>query len=61
MSNSTPPDLLSQPTAPQEPQPLLTGGVYQGFENDLRAIARSKNVTGPIQQMARQHLEKRKR
>jgi hypothetical protein len=42
MSNSTPPDLLSQPTAPQEPQPLLTGGVYQGFENDLRAFRRNK-------------------
>lgn len=42
MSNSTPPDLLSQPTAPQEPQPLLTGGVYQGFETDLRAYRRNK-------------------
>jgi len=29
-------------------------------ENDLRAIARSKNVTGPVKEAAMRHLERRK-
>jgi hypothetical protein len=29
-------------------------------EHDLRMIAKSKNVTGPVQDAARRHLERRR-
>lgn len=46
---------------PKCPVAIATKMIIHLRENDLRAISRSKNVTGPVQQMARQHLERRKR
>jgi hypothetical protein len=46
---------------PKCPVAIATKMIIHLRETDLRAISRSKNVTGPVQQMARQHLERRKR
>lgn len=46
---------------PKTPIAIATKLIVHLRESDLRAIARSKNVTGPVQEAARRHLERRKR
>ena len=46
---------------PKTPVSIATKMIVHLRESDLRAIARSKNVTGPVQDAARRHLERRKR
>jgi hypothetical protein len=46
---------------PKTPIAIATKLIVHLRESDLRAIARSKNVTGPVQDAARRHLERRKR
>ncbi len=45
---------------PKTPASISTRLVLQLRESDLRAIAKSKNVTGPVQEAARRHLDRRK-
>jgi hypothetical protein len=45
---------------PKTPVSLATRLVQHLRESDLRGIARSKNVTGPVQEAARRHLDRRK-
>jgi hypothetical protein len=45
---------------PKTPVPLATRLVQHLREADLRALSRSKNVTGPVQEAARRHLDRRK-
>ena len=44
---------------PKTPMTIAQRLVQHLRENDLRAISRSKNVTGPIKDAARRHLERR--
>jgi hypothetical protein len=46
---------------PKTPVALATKLIVHLRESDLRAVARSKNVTGPVQEAARRHLERRKK
>jgi hypothetical protein len=46
---------------PKTPIAIATKMIVHLRESDLRAVARSKNVTGPVQEAARRHLERRKR
>ena len=45
---------------PKTPVTIAQRLVQHLRENDLRAIAKSKNVTGPIKDAARRHLDRRK-
>ncbi len=45
---------------PHTPVMFATRLVEQLRESDLRKIAKSKNVTGPVQEAARRHLDRRK-
>jgi hypothetical protein len=45
---------------PKTPVPAAIRLVQHLRENDLRGIMKSKNVTGPIKDAARRHLDKRK-
>jgi hypothetical protein len=45
---------------PKTPVMIATRAVVHLREFDLRQIAKSKNVTGPVQEAARHHLDRRK-
>lgn len=45
---------------PKTPVPAAIRLVQHLRENDLKSIMKSKNVTGPIKDAARRHLDKRK-
>ncbi len=45
---------------PKTPVSLATRLVQHLREADLRSIAKSKNVTGPVQDAAKRHLDRRK-
>ena len=45
---------------PKTPPGIATRLVTQMHESDLRKLAKSKNVSGPVQEAARRHLERRK-
>jgi hypothetical protein len=45
---------------PKTPVSIATRLVLQLRESDLRQLAKSKNVTGPVQDAARRHLDRRK-
>lgn len=45
---------------PKTPVTIASRLVQHLRENDLRAVAKSKNVTGPIKDAARRHLDRRK-
>ena len=44
---------------PKTPVAVATRLVTQLRESDLRAVAKSKNVTGPVKDAARRHLDRR--
>lgn len=46
---------------PKTPVMIATRLVEQLREADLRKVSKSKNVTGPVQDAARRHLDRRKR
>ena len=45
---------------PKTPVPVATRLVQHLRETDLRAVSKSKNVTGPVKDAARRHLDRRK-
>jgi hypothetical protein len=45
---------------PKTPVMIATRLVEQLRESDLRKVSKSKNVTGPVQDAARRHLDRRK-
>ncbi len=45
---------------PKTPVPVATRLVQHLREADLRAVSKSKNVTGPVKDAARRHLDRRK-
>jgi len=45
---------------PKTPVSIATRLVQHLRESDLRHLSKSKNVTGPVQDAARRHLDRRK-